>query len=107
MIKIVHYEPIKIIIDNPGLAKVILNVVVWHHGLPDSIMTNRSSLFISKFWSLLGYFLGIKERFSTAFHPRIDGKTEQQNSTMKTYLKAFVYIEQNDWARFLPITEFV
>ena len=47
--KIVHYELVKITIDATGLAEVIINVVVRHHGLPDSIVTNRGSLFTSKF----------------------------------------------------------
>ena len=69
LIKMVHYEPVKITIDAPGLAKVIINVVVRHHGLPDSIITDWGSLFSSKLWSLLCYFLDIKRRLSTAFHP--------------------------------------
>ena len=67
--KIVHYEPVKVTIDAPGLAEVIIDVVVWHHGLPDSIVNDRSSFFTSKFWSSLCYFLRVKRRLSTAFHP--------------------------------------
>ena len=58
--KMVHYEPVKITIDASGLAEVIINVVVRYHGFPDSIVTDRVSLFTSKFWSSLCYFLGIK-----------------------------------------------
>ena len=83
--KMVHYEPVKVTNDAPGLAKVIIDVVVQHHGLPDSIMTDRGSLFTSKFWSSLCYFLGVKRRLSTAFHPQIDGQTKRQNSTMEAY----------------------
>ena len=73
--KMVYYKPVKVIIDAPGLAEVILDVVVWHYGLPDSIVTNRGSLFTSKFWSLLCYFFGIKQKLSTAFHIQTDGQT--------------------------------
>ena len=51
--KMVYYKPVKVTIDAPGLAEVIIDVAVRHHGLPDSIVTNRGSLFTSKFWSLL------------------------------------------------------
>ena len=102
----VHYKPVKITINAPGLAEVIINMVVRHHGLPDSIVTDRGSLFTSKFWSSLCYFLGIKRRLSTAFHPQTDGQTERQNSMMEAYLRAFVNFEQNDWARLLPMAEF-
>ena len=92
----VHYEPVKITIDAPGLAEVIINVVVRHHGLPDSIVTDQRSLFTLKFWSSLCYFLGIKRRLSTAFYLQTDGQTERQNSTIEAYLRAFVNFEQND-----------
>ena len=84
--KMVHYEPVKVTIDAPGLAEVIIDVVVRHHGLPDSIVTDRGSLFTSKFWSSLCYFLGIKQRLSTAFYPQTDGQTKWQNSIMEAYL---------------------
>ena len=38
--KMVHYEPVKVNIDAQGLAEVILDMVSWHHGLPNSIVTN-------------------------------------------------------------------
>ena len=101
----VHYKPIKVTIDAPELAEVILDVVVWHYGLADSIVTNRSLFFTSKFWSSLCYFFGIKRRLSTAFYLQTDGQTKWQNSMMKAYLRAFANFEQNDWARLLPMAE--
>ena len=91
--KMVHYEPVKVTINAPGLAEVILDVVVWYHGLPNSIVSDRGSLFTSKFWSSLCYFFGIKRRLSTAFHPQTDGQTKRQNSTIEVYLRAFVNFE--------------
>ena len=84
--KMVHYKPVKITINALGLTEIIINVVVRHHGLPNSIVTDRSSLFTSKFWSLLYYFLGIKHWLSTAFHPQTDSQTKRQNSIMEAYL---------------------
>ena len=84
--KMVHYKLVKVGIDASGLAEVIIDVVGRNHGLPDSIITNRMSLFTSKFWSLLSYFLGIKRRLSTAFHPYTNSQTEMQNSTIKADL---------------------
>ncbi len=73
--KMVHYVPVKVTIDASGLAKVMIDVVVRHHGVPESIVMDRGSLFTSKFWSSLCYFLGIKKKLSTAFHPQMDGQT--------------------------------
>ena len=84
--KMVYYELVKVTIDAPGLAEVIIDVVVRHHGLPDSIISDRGAIFTSKFWSSLCYFLGIKRRLSTAFYTQTDGQTERQNSTIEEYL---------------------
>ena len=102
----VHYQPVKVTIDAPSLADVIIDVVVRHHGLPLPIVTNRGSLFTSKFWSSLCYFLGIKQRVSIVFNPQTDGQTERQNNMMEAYLRVFVNFEQNEWARLLPMAEF-
>ena len=37
--KMVYYKPIKVTINAPSLAKIIIDVVVKHHGLLDSIVT--------------------------------------------------------------------
>ena len=71
--KMIYYKPVKVTIYAPGLAKVIINVIIRHHGLPDSIVIDRGLLFTSKFWSSLCYFLSIKRRLSTAFHLQTDG----------------------------------
>ena len=102
----VHHKPVKITIDALGLTKVIIDVVVWYYSLLDSIVTDRGFFFLSKFWSLLYYFLGRKRRLSIAFHPQIDGQTERQNSTIKAYLRIFVNFKQNDWAKLLSMAKF-
>ena len=88
--KMVYYEPVKVTINAPGLAEIILDVVIWHHGLPDSIVSNKGLLFTSKFWLSLCYFLGIKQRLFTAFYTQTNGQTKRQNSTMEAYLRVFV-----------------
>lgn len=47
--KIVYYEPVKVIINELDLAKVIINMVICHHGVPELIVIDQSLLFTSKF----------------------------------------------------------
>ncbi len=94
--KIVYYVSVKVTIDVLGLAKVIIDVVVCHQGVPESIVMDRGSLFKSKFWYLLCYFLGIIRKLSTAFYPQIDDQTERQNCIIKAHLREFVNWEQDD-----------
>lgn len=66
--KIVYYEPVKIIIDALYLIKVIIAIIVQYYDFFNLIISDQKFVFISKFWSLLYYFLDIKQRFSTALH---------------------------------------
>ena len=91
--KMVYYKLVKITIDALGLREVIIDMVVWHHGLSDSIMTNRGPLFTLKFWSSLCYFFSIKCWLSIAFYLQTDGQTKRQNSIIEAYLKVFVNFE--------------
>ncbi len=92
----VYYEPVLTTLDAEQLAKVLVEAVIKYHGLPDSIVTNRGSLFTSKFWLCLCYYLNIKRRLSTAIHPQTDGQTKQQNSTIIAYLRAYCWFKQDD-----------
>ena len=68
----VHYEPVKVTINAPGLINIVWDVVVRHHDFFDSILFDRDLLFISKFWSLLYYFLNIKKKLSIVFFLQTD-----------------------------------
>jgi hypothetical protein len=81
---------------------------VWREeGYPEEIISDRGSQFVSHFWRRLCESLGTKPRLSTSFHPETDGQTENANAFLKAYLRAYVNYEQDDWALFLPMAEFV
>ena len=90
LMKIVYYKLVKITINALGLAEDINKVVVRYHGLFDSIVIDRGSLFTSKFWLSLCYFIIIKTRLYIIFYLQTDSQTKSQNSTMEAYLRAFV-----------------
>ena len=94
--KMIYNEPVKLMIDAPNLAKVIINVIICYLGVLESIVTDWGSLFISKFWSLQCYFLGIKKKLFTAFYPQINGQIERKNSTIEAYLRMLINWEKDD-----------
>ena len=49
LIKMIYYKLIKVTIDASSLAEVIINVIMRHHNLSDSIVTDQGSLFTLKF----------------------------------------------------------
>jgi hypothetical protein len=76
------------------------------HGMPEQIITDRGSLFASRFWKTLAGHLGTKTRYSTAYRPQVDGITERMNQTLEQYLRAYVNYEQNDWVEKLPMAQY-
>ena len=85
-----------------GCAKIITQ-----YKSPESIITDRGSLFTSEYWSTFCYLLMICKKLSTAYHPQTDSQTEWQNQTLENYLCAYINYLQNDWVSLLPIAEFV
>ncbi|KAI1509876.1 Chromo domain containing protein [Pyrenophora tritici-repentis] len=80
---------------------------IWREeGFPEEIISDRGAQFVSYFWKRLCQRLGVRPKFSTAHHPQTDGQTENANSYLKQYLRAYVNYEQDNWALFLPIAEF-
>ena len=63
----VYYKLVKVIIDTPRLVKVIIDMVICYYGILELIVMNQGLLFISKFWSLLYYFLRIKKCYLQPF----------------------------------------
>ncbi len=47
--KIIHYLPVKVTIDIPALAEVIIDVILLHYGVPELIVTDQGQLFTLKF----------------------------------------------------------
>ena len=60
LMNMIYYKPVIVTIDAMMLVEVILDMVVWHHNLPNSIVFYRSLLFTLKFWFSFYYFLKIK-----------------------------------------------
>ena len=106
LIKILYYKLVKFPINARRLVEIILNVVVWNHDLPNSLMSDKGSLFTSKFWSSLCYFLSIKQKLSSAFHLQTDGQTKCWNKMMEEYLWVFINFKQDNWARLLLMVKF-
>jgi hypothetical protein len=104
--KVVRYVPCCKTIDATELAEVFVEQWVRDHGMPSSIVTDRGTVFTSKFWSGFCYHLQVKRGLSTAFHPQTDGQTERQNQTIEAYLRIYCSYHQDDWVDLLPMAEY-
>src|SRR6266481_1924530 len=74
-----------------GVAWAFFTEVVKHHGVPDSIVSDRDPKFTSTFWKELHQLMGTKLLMSTAFHPQMDGAMECVNCSVGQVLWAMVH----------------
>ena len=104
--KMAVYIPCKKTIDAADLADLFIEKITSRFGNPAFIVSDRGTVFTSKFWSTVCYHLKMKSKLSTAFHPQTDGQTERQNQTLEQYLRAYVNFQQDDWVYWIPLAEF-
>ena len=93
-------------IDAPLTAQLYLENVFKLHGLPSDIVSDRGSVFTSRFWTRLMELLNVKLNMSTAYHPQSDGQTERVNQVLEQYLRFYCDYQQDDWSSLLPLAEF-
>ena len=89
-----------------GLPRLFQDNVQKLHGLPESVVLDRGPQFIAELTKELNRMLGIETRLSIAFHPQMDGQTEQMNQELEQYLRFFVEHRQKDWLEWLVLAEF-
>nr|GEZ98514.1 putative reverse transcriptase domain-containing protein [Tanacetum cinerariifolium] len=76
------------------------------HRVPVSIISDRDSLFTSRFWETLQKALGTQLNLSTAYRPETDGQSERTIQMLKDMLRACAIDFGNSWDRHLPLVEF-
>ena len=93
LMKQVHFAPCTKEVTASDYARIFVDTVFRHHGLPEVIISDRDPRFTSKFWTTLFELLGTDLRFSTAFHPQTDGQSEVMIRTLENFLQP--YVEKN------------
>jgi len=88
------------------LADLFVRHVFHLHGLPESIISDRSTQFTAKFWKALYSILKIERLLSTPFHPETNGQTERMNAILEQYLSCYISYLQDDWEAWLHLAEF-
>ena len=92
-------------ISTEETAKLFFKHVWVHFGLPKTIISNRDTRFLSKFWSSLWAMRDTKLTKSTAFHPQIDGQTEVVNQMIIQILRMYHSNHPCTWDESLPYVQ--
>jgi hypothetical protein len=93
--KMSFFFPVNTIMNAAELGEIFYREIECKWGPPRGIVTDRGTIFTSKFWKTLCQLSGIKSRYTTAYHPQGDGQTERMNQTLEQYLRAFT--TENTW----------
>ena len=88
-------------VEAPRVAKELVNLFS-HVGIPDEILTDQGTNFMSTMMEEIYRLLHIKRIRTTPYHPQTDGLVERFNGTLKSMLKKFVNRSQKDWDEYLP-----
>jgi hypothetical protein len=104
--KMAHFVPCKKTSSSEDTARLFLDNVYRYHGLPDDIVSDRGTQFVSKFWRSLFEILKVDIKLSSAFHPQTDGQTERVNQVLEQYLRCSINYQQDDWTVYLSLAEF-
>ena len=88
--KSTHFLPVRTDYSLDKLAKIYIKEIVWLHGIPVSIISDRDPRFTSRFWGKLQEALDTRLNFNTTFHPQTDGQSEGVIQVLEDMLRSCV-----------------
>ena len=104
--KAVIFIPCHETITAEGVAKLYLEHMFKHLGLPKIFIHNQDTHFMSNFVTKMCQALDIKQNTLTAFHPRMDSQSERTNQKLEQFLQFYMNMRQNNWVQFLSLAKF-
>jgi hypothetical protein len=104
--KMAHFIPCHKSDDASHIAELFFKEVVHLHGIPQTIVSDRDTKFLSYFWKTLCGKLRTQLLFSTTCHPQTDGLTEVVKRTLSILLWAILKKNLKLWEESLPHVEF-
>jgi transposase InsO family protein len=104
--KSAHFIPVHTHYDVQRYAKIYIAHMLCLHGVLKTIISDRGSQFVARFWEQLHASLRTHLIHSSAYHPQTDGQTKRVNQILKDMLRAYVMEYQGSWNKNLPWTEF-
>jgi transposase InsO family protein len=85
--KVAHFIPIKTTYSRPQLAELYMLRIVYLHGVPNKIVSNRGTQFTLEFWERLHEAMDNQLCFSSTYHSQTDGQSERVNQILEVMLR--------------------
>ena len=93
--------------DAQTIARVFVEEVILKFGIPQMILTDQGSNFMSEIFTNICKLLNIKKRKCTAYYPQSNGALERTRRVLVEYLRSFILEDKSDWDKWLPYATFV
>ncbi|OWY95939.1 reverse transcriptase [Phytophthora megakarya] len=103
--KMVHLAAVAAEVTSVQTARLFVDMVFKHHGMPNDFVSDRDPRFTARFWQEVFTLLGTRFSMSTADYPQTDGQTERVNRVLVDLLKSYAQSFHN-WSDYLPMAEF-
>jgi acyl-ACP thioesterase len=104
--KSTHFIPINSNYKVQKYAEIYISHVLYLHGVPKMIISDRGSQSITRFWEQLHASLMTQLIHSSAYHLQTDGQTKQVNQILEDILRSCVLEHHGSWDKSLPWAEF-
>jgi transposase InsO family protein len=89
------------------IARAFDQEIVLKFGIPQVILTDQGSNFLSELFTNVCKLLNIKKLKTTADRPQTNGGIERTHRVLVEYLRCFILEDQSDWDKWLPYANFV
>lgn len=88
------------------VARTFVNEFVCKFALPEEILTDQGTNFMSNLFKSIAKLFKIKHIQTTAYHPESNGALERTHHTLTEYLKHYINNKQTDWDQWIPMATF-
>ena len=88
-----------------GIARELI-LLFSRVGLPDEILTEQGTPFMSKIMKDLCTLMKVRQLRTSVYHPQTDGLVERFNQTLKKMLKKVMEADGRNWDQLLPFLLF-
>jgi transposase InsO family protein len=104
--KTAHFIAVHTTYSVQDYAELYVDQIVCLHGVPKTIVSDRGTQFVIRFWEQLHESLGTKLIRSSSYHPQTDGQTERVNQIVEDMLRTSIMHFDKSWDKSLSLAEF-
>ena len=88
------------------IARLFVEHVICRHGIPEELLSDRGTNFLSDLILSICEILGVKKINTSGYHPQTDGLVEKFNSTLINLISKCCESRNHDWDSYLPMLLF-